>query len=58
MLALPGNSTYGLGSWLRLGAERETKAASEQEIKRLDVAHADAILRGDLASWTNCIGLE
>ena len=32
------------------------KAAIEQEIKRLDVAHADAILRGDLAAldklWT------
>ena len=33
------------------------KAAIEQEIKRLDVAHADAILRGDLAAldkiWTS-----
>lgn len=32
------------------------KAAIEQEIKRLDVAHADAVLRGDLAAldklWT------
>lgn len=32
------------------------KAAIEQEIKRLDIVHADAILRGDLAAldklWT------
>lgn len=50
-LAVPGSSTYGLGSsWLRLGTKCEKKAAIEQEIKRLDIAHADAILRGDLAA--------
>jgi hypothetical protein len=26
------------------------KAALEQEIRRLDLAHADAVLRGDLAA--------
>ena len=36
------------------GAQR--KAAIEQEVRRLDLAHADAVLRGDLAAmdklWT------
>ena len=36
------------------GARR--KAAAEQEVRRLDLAHADAVLRGDLAAmdrlWT------
>src|SRR5215218_10768687 len=41
-----------------LGSAQSTKqkAAIEQEVKRLDVEHADAILRGDLAAldklWT------
>jgi len=43
----------GLGSAQSL----KQKAAIEQEIKRFDVAHADAILRGDLAAldklWTS-----
>lgn len=43
----------GLGS----AQSVKQKAAIEQEIKRLDVAHADAILRGDLAAldklWTS-----
>jgi hypothetical protein len=34
----------GLGS----AQSVKQKAAIEQEIKRLDVAHADAILRGDM----------
>jgi len=42
----------GLGSAQNV----KQKAAIEQEIKRLDVAHADAILRGDLVAldklWT------
>ena len=38
------------------GQSAKQRAAIEQEIRRLDVAHADAILRGDLAAldklWT------
>lgn len=38
------------------GQTTKQKAAIEQEIRRLDVAHADAVLRGDLAAldklWT------
>ena len=38
------------------GQSVKQKAAVEQEIRRLDLAHADAILRGDLAAldklWT------
>ncbi|HWT00798.1 MAG TPA: nuclear transport factor 2 family protein [Pyrinomonadaceae bacterium] len=38
------------------GQSAKQKAAVEQEIRRLDLAHADAILRGDLAAldklWT------
>ena len=48
VLVLPG-----LGS----AQSVKQKAAIEQEIKRLDIAHADAILRGDLAAldklWTS-----
>ena len=39
-----------------LAQSAKGKAALEQEIRRLDLAHADAILRGDLAAldklWT------
>ena len=42
------------GSASAQGAKQ--KAATEQEVRRLDLAHADAILRGDLAAmdklWT------
>lgn len=45
-------SITGLAS----GQSAKQRAAIEQEIKRLDVAHADAILRGDLVAldklWT------
>lgn len=38
------------------GQSAKQRAAIEQEIRRLDVAHADAILRGDLVAlgklWT------
>lgn len=38
------------------GQSAKQKAATEQEIRKLDVAHADAVLRGDLAAldklWT------
>ncbi|HKG80606.1 MAG TPA: hypothetical protein VKA78_14325 [Pyrinomonadaceae bacterium] len=38
------------------GQSAKQRAAIEQEIRRLDVAHADAVLRGDLAAldkiWT------
>ena len=38
------------------GQSANQKAAIEQEIRKLDLAHADAVLRGDLAAldklWT------
>jgi ketosteroid isomerase-like protein len=46
----------GLTSGLVLAQSAKEKTAIEQEIRRLDLAHADAILRGDLAAldklWT------
>ena len=45
-----------LAPGLALAQNAKEKAALEQEIRRLDLAHADAILRGDLAAldklWT------
>jgi hypothetical protein len=56
-LALPVSSAYGLVPGLGSAQSVKQKTAIEQEIKRLDVAHADAILRGDLAAldklWTS-----
>jgi ketosteroid isomerase-like protein len=45
-----------LGASSASGQSTQQKAAIEQQIRRLDVAHADAVLRGDLAAldklWT------
>ena len=45
-----------LGASSASGQSTQQKAAIEQEIRKLDLAHADAVLRGDLAAldklWT------
>ena len=45
-----------LGASSASGQSTKQKAAIEQQIRKLDVAHADAVLRGDLAAldklWT------
>ena len=45
-----------LGASSTSGQSTQQKAAIEQEIRKLDIAHAEAVLRGDLAAldklWT------